>query len=45
VLPQWNMPEFPVHVICPAQRVLPARVRAFVDFAVTSMTTEMSAPE
>lgn len=43
VLPQWNAPEFPVHVIHPAQRSLPARVRAFVDFAVTYMTTEMHA--
>jgi DNA-binding transcriptional LysR family regulator len=43
VLPQWNAPEFPVHVIRPAQRSLPARVRAFVDFAVTYMTTEMHA--
>jgi DNA-binding transcriptional LysR family regulator len=45
VLPQWNLPAFPVHVICPAQRTLPARVRAFVDFAVTYMTKEMHAPE
>ena len=43
VLPQWNAPVFPVHVIHPAQRSLPARVRAFVDFAVTYMTTELCA--
>ena len=34
LLPQWNAPEFPVHVIYPSQRLLPARVHAFVDFAV-----------
>ncbi|HEY5895274.1 MAG TPA: LysR family transcriptional regulator [Chthoniobacterales bacterium] len=43
VLPQWNAPELPVHVIYTGQRRLPARVRAFVDFAVTYMTTEMHA--
>jgi len=43
VLPQWKAPEFPVHVIHPAQRSLPARLRAFVDFAVIYMTTEMHA--
>jgi DNA-binding transcriptional LysR family regulator len=41
VLPQWNAREFPVHVISPSQRTLPARVRAFVDYAVASMTAEM----
>ncbi|MCY1059539.1 LysR family transcriptional regulator [Nannocystis sp. SCPEA4] len=41
VLPQWNAPELPVHVIYPGQRHLPARVRAFVEFAVAYMTTEM----
>ena len=41
VLPQWNAREFPIHVISPSQRTLPARVRAFVDYAVTTMTAEM----
>jgi DNA-binding transcriptional LysR family regulator len=41
LLPQWNAKEFPVHVIYQGQQRLPARVRAFVDFAVTYMTTEM----
>jgi DNA-binding transcriptional LysR family regulator len=45
LLPQWNAPEFPVHVIYPGQRLLPARVRAFVDFAVAFMTAEMHAPK
>jgi DNA-binding transcriptional LysR family regulator len=43
VLPQWNAPEFAVNVICSGQRKPPARVRAFVDFAVTYMTAEMHA--
>jgi DNA-binding transcriptional LysR family regulator len=41
VLPQWNVPALPVHVIYPGHRQLPARVKAFVDFAVTYMTAEM----
>lgn len=41
VLPQWNAPELPVHVIYPAARQLTARARAFVDFAVLTMTKEM----
>lgn len=41
VLPQWNARELPVNVVYPGQRHLPARVRAFVDFAVGYMTTEM----
>lgn len=43
LLPQWSAKELPVHVIYQRQRRLPARVRAFVDFAVTYMTTEMHA--
>lgn len=43
VLPQWNAPDLPVNVVYPGQRKLPARVRAFVDFAVGYMTTEMHA--
>ena len=34
ILPRWNAPEFPIHVIYQRERILPARVRAFVDFAV-----------
>ena len=43
VLPQWNARELSVNVVYPGQRQLPARVRAFVEFAVTYMTTEMHA--
>ncbi|WP_367870671.1 LysR family transcriptional regulator [Luteolibacter sp. Populi] len=41
VLPLWNAPPLPIHVIYNSQRVQPARVRAFVAFAATYMTTEM----
>lgn len=45
LLPQWSGKEFPIHVIYQSQRRLPSRVRAFVDFAVTYMTTEIHADE
>ena len=41
VLPQWNVKEFPAQVVYPGHRALPARVRAFIDFAVKYMTTEL----
>jgi DNA-binding transcriptional LysR family regulator len=41
VLPQWNAKEFPAHVVYPGHRALPARVPAFIDFAVKYMTTEL----
>jgi DNA-binding transcriptional LysR family regulator len=41
VLPQWNAKEFPAHVVYPGHRALPARVRAFIDFAVKYMTAEL----
>lgn len=37
LLPAWRPPDLPVHVVYAAQRPLPARVRAFVEFAVGSM--------
>ena len=43
LLPKWKAPDFPVNIIYPSQRSLPGRVRAFVDFAVAYMTTEMNA--
>ena len=36
VLPQWNASEISVHVVYHAHRMLPARVRAFIDFAVSN---------
>ncbi|MEZ0274804.1 MAG: LysR substrate-binding domain-containing protein, partial [Roseimicrobium sp.] len=43
LLPKWHANELPVHVIYHGQRVLSARVRAFVELAVTYMTTELHA--
>ena len=40
-LPQWNAKEFSAHVVYPGHRVLPARVRAFIDFAAKYMITEL----
>ena len=34
VLPKWKAGDLPVHVVYAGQRVLPARVSAFIDFAV-----------
>ena len=34
ILPRWKAKDLPVHVVYSAGRVLPIRVRAFVDFAV-----------
>jgi len=38
ILPQWKAKDLPVHVVYSAGRMLPIRVRAFVDFAVAYMT-------
>jgi len=42
VLPQWRAKEIPVHVVYPSHRVLPVRVRAFIEFAVAYMEKELS---
>jgi DNA-binding transcriptional LysR family regulator len=39
VLPKWQARELPVHVVYPAQRRLPLRVRMFIDFASDYMCT------
>jgi DNA-binding transcriptional LysR family regulator len=39
VLPKWRARELPVHVVYPAQRRLPLRVRTFIDFAVNYIST------
>ena len=33
VLPQWKAADLPVHIVYASHRLLPVRVRAFVDFA------------
>jgi DNA-binding transcriptional LysR family regulator len=38
VLPNWRAKDLPMHVAYAAQRVLPVRVRSFVDFAVDYLT-------
>src|SRR3984957_14661989 len=39
VLPKWQARELPAHVVYPAQRWLPLRVRTFIDFAINYMST------
>ena len=41
VLPQWNAKDLPVQVVYAGARLLPTRVRAFIDFAVSYMTKEL----
>ena len=40
VLPEWNAKDLPVHVVYLGARLLPTRVRAFIDFAVSYLTKE-----
>lgn len=40
VLPRWKPKDVWVHVVYAGQRVLPARVGAFIDFAVAYLTKE-----
>jgi DNA-binding transcriptional LysR family regulator len=42
VLPHWKAKEISVHVVYPSHRLLPVRVRAFIDFAVTYMARELN---
>ena len=41
VLPQWKASEISVHVVYHAHRMLPARVRAFIDFAVSNFVSAL----
>ncbi len=43
VLPQWKAPEISLHVVYHAHRMLPMRVRAFIDFAVAYLAKELAA--
>jgi DNA-binding transcriptional LysR family regulator len=43
VLPQWKPKPLPLHVVYAGQRPLPARMTAFIDFAVAYMTKELAA--
>ncbi|MEP6667853.1 MAG: LysR family transcriptional regulator [Chthoniobacter sp.] len=42
VLPQWKAKDVPLHVVYAGQRLLPARVSAFIDFSVAYMTKELA---
>lgn len=41
VLPRWSAEDLPVHVVYTGQRVLPTRVRAFIDFAIDYLPKEL----
>jgi DNA-binding transcriptional LysR family regulator len=43
VLPAWSLEPVPVHVIYAAHRILPARIRAFVDVAIAFDKTVLDA--
>jgi len=43
VLPKWKAPALPVHVVYSSQRLLPLRVRAFIDFALSSLPNHLRA--
>jgi DNA-binding transcriptional LysR family regulator len=42
VLPQWKTKDLPLHVVYAGQRPQPARVSAFIDFAVAYLTKELA---
>lgn len=42
ILPQWKAGEISVHVVYHAHRMLPARVRAFIDFAVSNFVDTLT---
>jgi DNA-binding transcriptional LysR family regulator len=41
ILPQWHPEDLPVHVVYAGARLLPARVRTFIDFAVCYVRKEL----
>ena len=43
VLPQWKPRDLPLHVVYAGQRLLPARVSAFIDYAVAYMSKVLAA--
>ena len=45
VLPQWKATDLPIHVVYAGQRLLPARVSAFIDFAVRDVKEELHEAE
>ena len=45
VLPTWRAKDLPIHVVYAGQRMLPARVSAFIDFAVAYLVNELEPPK
>jgi DNA-binding transcriptional LysR family regulator len=45
VLPNWSASDLPMHVVHAAQRVLPVRVRSFVNFAVDYIARALRSEE
>jgi len=45
VLPKWKARDLPIHVVYAGQRVLPARVSAFIDFAVRYLSPARKADQ
>jgi DNA-binding transcriptional LysR family regulator len=43
LLPKWKAKDVPLHVVYAGQRPLPARMTAFIDFAVAYMTRKLAA--
>jgi len=41
ILPKWRTRDLPIHVVYANHRILPARVSAFIDFAVDYMKEEL----
>jgi DNA-binding transcriptional LysR family regulator len=41
ILPRWYAEDLPVHVVYAGARLLPARVRTFIDFAVSYVKAEL----
>jgi DNA-binding transcriptional LysR family regulator len=41
VLPSWRVGTLPVHIVYSSQRMLPVRVRAFIDYSIAYMTAEL----
>ena len=44
VLPEWRARDLPVHVVYAGHRLLPVRVSAFIDFAVSYLVNELKGP-
>jgi DNA-binding transcriptional LysR family regulator len=44
LLPKWRAKPLTAHVVYPGQRMLPVRVRAFIDFAVDYMVAALALP-